>query len=196
MKVLVAGDSFAVRKNTNHDNTGWPQLLAQEYQITNVAQAGVSEYKIIKQLQSQTLDEFDALVVVHTSPFRVHVQTHALHTTSPTHQYCDLIYQDLLSSDSTQPQILAALGYFQYIFDTEYYLDLYKMFLSTCNYMTKNHNVLHVSFFNNQIHTPFTEFRCLHEVFNKHPGSVNHLSKIGNLSTYRIINTWLQNPNY
>ena len=43
MKLLVAGDSFVAEWPGDE---GWVKLLANDYDVTNVAQAGVSEYKI------------------------------------------------------------------------------------------------------------------------------------------------------
>lgn len=195
MKILIAGDSFASTARSIHDNTGWPIKLAQSHEVTNVAQAGVSEYKIIKQLHAQNLDAYDAIIVAHTSPNRVHVKLHPLHSESRTHYACDLLYRDLEDSNSSDPVVQAALAYFQHIFDPEYYLDLYCMMLSTCNHMTQHRPTLHVSFFNNNVDTPFEHFTCLYNVYRKHPGSVNHLSRTGNAAAHRIIDSWLRNLN-
>ncbi len=43
-KLLIAGDSFAA--DWLSGESGWPNLLANEYDVTNVAQAVCSEYKI------------------------------------------------------------------------------------------------------------------------------------------------------
>ena len=60
MNVLIAGDSFAAEwPGTN----GWVKLLARDYDVTNVAQAGVSEYKILQQIQTANLDEYDLIIV-------------------------------------------------------------------------------------------------------------------------------------
>lgn len=193
MNLLIAGDSFAVRSRSVHDNIGWSQLLAQHHQTTNVAQAGISEYKIIKQLQSQDLSQYDAIVISHTSPFRVHVNHHPLHAHKPSHQHADLIFHDLQYAHSDHPVVTAGLEYFRHVFDSQYYQDLYSMFMSTVNVMTKNHPALHVCFFNNQLSTPFDNFICLHHVYDKNPGSVNHLNRRGNITTFNLINSWLQN---
>lgn len=193
MKILIAGDSFATHSRSMHDNMGWPMQIAQTHEVTNVAQAGVSEYKIIKQLHAQNLNAYDAIIVVHTSPNRVHVKQHPLHADSQTHYACDLIYQDLEASESDDPVVHAGLEYFRHVFDPEYYLDIYCMMLSTCNHMTKHRPTLHVSFFDNRVATPFEHFNCLYNVYRKHPGSVNHLNRTGNTAAYRIINSWLQN---
>ena len=69
-KILIIGDSFAcVWPNSS---TGWPSQLAQQYDVTNLAQAGVSEYKILQQLINFTKDaawwqhEIDCVIVSHT----------------------------------------------------------------------------------------------------------------------------------
>ena len=48
---------------------GWSKL-AKQHDVTNVAQAGVSEYKILKQLHNAELKDYDAIIVSHTSPSR------------------------------------------------------------------------------------------------------------------------------
>ena len=71
-KILIIGDSFAcVWPN---EVTGWPTQLAQQYDVTNLAQAGVSEYKILKQLLNFEKEnpwwqhDFNCVIVSHTSP--------------------------------------------------------------------------------------------------------------------------------
>jgi hypothetical protein len=58
-KLLICGDSFAADWTVKVKEKGWVNLLAQDYKVTNLAQAGCSEYKILKQLQSVNLDKFD-----------------------------------------------------------------------------------------------------------------------------------------
>ena len=48
LRILIAGDSFAAEWPGNN---GWVKLLSQKFSVTNVAQAGVGEYKILKQLK-------------------------------------------------------------------------------------------------------------------------------------------------
>ena len=68
MKILVAGDSFAAEWP---GDDGWVKLLAHSHEVTNVAQAGCGEYKIFKQIQKANLDEYDCVIVSHTSTSRV-----------------------------------------------------------------------------------------------------------------------------
>ena len=49
LRILIAGDSFAAEWPGTH---GWSKMLAEHHDVKNVAQAGVSEYKILKQLKN------------------------------------------------------------------------------------------------------------------------------------------------
>ena len=51
MKILICGDSFAADWTIKYPGQGWPNMLSQQYEIVNLAQAGCSEYKILKQLE-------------------------------------------------------------------------------------------------------------------------------------------------
>ena len=43
MKLLILGDSWQADWNVKHNTyPGWPNLLANEFDVTNIAQAGVS----------------------------------------------------------------------------------------------------------------------------------------------------------
>ena len=64
MNILIIGDSFATKYNGAY--LGWAEMLEQKHTVTNLAQAGVSEYKILKQLQSITIKDFDCVIVSHT----------------------------------------------------------------------------------------------------------------------------------
>ena len=51
-KLLIAGDSFAADWTIKYKGEGWVNTLCEDYDVTNVAQAGVSEYKIYNQLKT------------------------------------------------------------------------------------------------------------------------------------------------
>ena len=50
-KILIAGDSFAADWTVKYKGEGWVNTLCKDYDVTNVAQAGVSEYKIYNQFK-------------------------------------------------------------------------------------------------------------------------------------------------
>ena len=63
MKILIAGDSFAAL--WPDASKGWVNLLAEKFDVLNVAQAGVSEYKIYKQIINLDINQFDCVIVSH-----------------------------------------------------------------------------------------------------------------------------------
>lgn len=192
MNVLICGDSFAADWTTQHPElVGWPNLLAQQHLVTNVAEAGVSEYKILKQLQTNQLSNYDFILVVHTSVSRVHIQHHPVHH-SGLHKNCDLIYNDLVNAKHKNKVVEAGIDYFKYIFDEKYYSDVYELFLDKIVNTTLRHNTLHVTFFDNPVHYPFGYIK-LKDIHDAHPGFANHLSDQGNQQVYERISQCLKN---
>lgn len=194
MKILISGDSFAVDyKIVDQLAYGWPNYLADRYSVTNIAQAGVGEYKIVKQLESVDMDLFDLVIVVHTSPYRVHIKEHPLHANNTLHKNCDLLYSDLeQSKQKHDPVVAAGLDYFKYVFDIEYYNNIYSLILDKIHSLTDHHKTLHLTFFDNtQITYPFEHFKNLHSVFETYPGSVNHLNPVGNDHVVKQIESWI-----
>ena len=192
MNVLICGDSFAADWTVQYPEVvGWPNLLAQQHNVTNVAEAGVSEYKILKQVESANLNKYDATIVVHTSISRVHIEQHPIHQTAGLHKNCDLIYNDLVNAQQKDRVTQAGIDYFKYIFDTEYYKDIYVMFLDRIVKATLRYTTIHVTFFDNPVHYPFGCVN-LKSIYDTHPGFANHLSDHGNQQVCTRINQWLK----
>jgi len=118
MKILICGDSFAADWTVKHKGTGWPNMLANLYQVTNLAQAGCSEYKILKQIQSVDLFEYDKIIVWHTSPYRIYVEEHPTHNKDVLHKNCDFIYSDVKAQQSKE--LTPIIDYFEKYFSFEY----------------------------------------------------------------------------
>ena len=59
MHILICGDSWAADWSVKYNGIGWPNILQQHHDITNVAQAGVSQYRICQQLQDIDIAKFD-----------------------------------------------------------------------------------------------------------------------------------------
>jgi hypothetical protein len=126
MKILVIGDSFAADWTVKYKGFGWTNLLADQFDVTNLAQAGVSEYKIYKQILSiADLSVFDLIIVSHTSPYRVHTRLHPIHTGDLLHNNADLIYSDIEYHAHTlrgyfNRSLRFAVGFFVHHNDEEY----------------------------------------------------------------------------
>jgi len=72
INILLIGDSFVAEFDA-HNNKSWNRLFDDKiYNITNIAQRGCSEYKILKQLQSVNIEDYDKIIIGHTSPNRVY----------------------------------------------------------------------------------------------------------------------------
>jgi len=129
MNVLIVGDSFAADWSVKYKNVvGWPNLLAEHHTVTNLAQAGVSEYKIYKQLISVDLATFDLVIITHTSPYRMVTCRHPIHYHSDSlHQHADLLFSDIeyhykkTFKRFFNKSLRCAYDYFLLHFDHEYH---------------------------------------------------------------------------
>lgn len=183
LKILIAGDSFAAKWP---DTGGWPGLLANDHAVTNVAQAGVSEYKILRQIQLASLDYFDKIIVSHTSPARVHTRQHPIHKQG-LHENCDLIYNDIADRNSwLNPSLKSAQDWFKYHYDDDYQTDIYLLVRKEIR------NILSKSKYISITHMPIsTKYAVEHNnisfstVWQQHRGTVNHYTEQGNHIIYK-----------
>lgn len=184
MRILVAGDSFAAPWPGNYP--GWATLLNKDYQVVNRAQAGVGEYKVWLQLAEENLDNYDLTIVCHTSAYRVYVPEHPFHTTG-LHKDADLIYTDVMARDN-YPEREHLQYYFESMFDLNYALDIHNLIKERIMYYTMDSRVIHLSFFpvlsNEFVIKNELNF---HDIWQQHPGKVNHLSATGNDLVYNSI---------
>ena len=184
MRILIAGDSFAV---SWPGQRGWVDKLTKRYDVTNIAQGGVSEYKILKQLETIDHSEFDIVIVSHTSPYRVHTLNHPIHKTK-LHVNCDLIANDIMDRYSLfNNSLKAAQGYIKYHFDEEYYIDIYKLLrlkildLITAKYISMSHLKLSKHLTVEPDHMDF------YKTWQKHRGDYCHYDDKGNSIVYNFV---------
>jgi len=185
MKILIAGDSFAtVWPNSQ---LGWPTLLAKKYDVVNLAQAGIGEYKILKQIESQEINNFDLVIVSHTSPSRLHTNNHPVHKEG-FHKNCDLILNDLINRSAFRnPSLKAAQEYFKYHYDDAYQIDIYNLIrkqineLITIPYISMSHvdvvNTLAIE----ANHLDFSN------LWSKERGNMNHYTVEGNFKIFETL---------
>jgi hypothetical protein len=185
LKILITGDSFAAQWPNN--NTGWSNLLEQYFTVTNIAQAGVGEYKILKQVKSVDLNKFDLLIVSHTSPFRIHTPNHPIKRTG-LHENCDLIYTDLeANNDASNKSLTTALDWFRYHYDEDYQCDMYDLLRQEINriavipYLCLDHNPI------TSKHAFEANRFDFSNVWTKHRGVVNHYSNQGNTIVFQTV---------
>lgn len=180
MKVLIIGDSFAVNWP---NNIGWASALAKHYTIDNRAQAGISEYKIYKQLAAVSNLDYDVVIVVHTSPYRVVTRQHPVHKHFGQHSHADLLLTDIEHHSQTwrgrfNRSLQAAREFFKYHFDPEYQETVYTLFREKIHHIIAEKNIPCVV-----VHTPIVPNQFVIEphvvtVTNIAQGQPNHLTAV------------------
>jgi hypothetical protein len=185
MKILICGDSFASDWTVKYpDRTGWPNLLAQHHDVVNLAQAGCGEYKILLQLLSVDLDQFDQIIVSHTSPYRIYVKTHPVHAGDVLHDQSDLIYADIKEHSKTDKKLSGLIDYFENYVDLSYLEFIHSLIIKEIKTLLKGQNVLHLSHQDILDLDPCINFS---QVFRKHAGLMNHYDDQGNFIVYSQI---------
>lgn len=185
-KLLICGDSFAADWTVKVKGVGWVNLLERDYKVTNLAQAGCSEYKILKQLQSVNLDDYELVLVSHTSPFRLYVPEHPVHSKDKLHKNSCLLYSDVMEHLPDHPELKPVAEYFEQYFDVEYAEHMHNLLLREIEELCP-HKTLHVSHIDWKHLHEFENFINFKEVFLKHRGSVNHYNEEGNQIVYRHV---------
>lgn len=200
MKILIAGDSFAADWTVKYPlGKGWVNLLAEHHDVTNVAQAGVGEYKIHQQIQQQdNIDSYDVVIISHTSPYRVHTRRHPVHHQDLLHAKADLSMGDIRYHASRPKSIFnralwSANRFFQDHFDSDYQEEIYRLLVNSIHDRLKNIRCIQVNNFICPVafDTTAKDFVDLSEVQLAHPGTHNHLSDTGNKLVFDIIQSVL-----
>lgn len=188
-KVLICGDSFAADWTVKYSGQGWPNLLCTDYTVTNVAQAGCSEYRIYQQIRQQSLDNYDTVIVWHTSPYRIPVERHPVHAGDALHGHSDLLYTDIKSHAATQPELQCIAEFYERYFDAEYAIFVYRLILEQIVIATHRHpNVIHAMAQDwQQIQYRIPGLLDFYRTWRKHPGSINHFDNQGNQLVYKKI---------
>lgn len=184
-KIFVAGDSFAALWPKT--NRGWPNMLAEKYEITNVAEPGIGEYKIYQQIKNYDLNQFDLVIVSHTSPSRIHTKAHPIHKKG-FRKNCDLIYTDLekrLCFPGSKLDV--AKKWFEYFYDDSYQIEIYNLLrekiksLIAVPYISLSHVDIVSKLTIESTHLDFSA------VWNNHRGLINHYDEFGNRYVFETI---------
>lgn len=190
--IALLGDSFAAEYNA--DSPGWVDILAKKHSVNNVAQAGVGEYKILRQLRDiqnnnpQWKSLYQCIIVAHTSPFRIHTPKHPLHSKG-FHKDCDLIYQDIKDRfDWFNESLSTAKNWFVHHFDDDYQISVYKLvrdeikrIIGDVPYLAIDHFGLSANIASEQNRLDFSDF------WLQNRGHINHYSIEGNQKVAKAV---------
>jgi len=203
MKILIIGDSYAADWSVKYnDDSGWPNLIAKQHTVTNLAQAGVGEYKILQQIESvKNISDYDCVIVSHTSPLRVNTKKHPVHYSDKLHHNADLMLADieyhytrwwnLLNPFNTA--LRTARNFFFYHFDEQYQNNIYRLLRKEIN--LKIGAVPCVVVNNLNVDPQFiTEDHAINlvKIQKKYPGLINHLSTQGNALVFDMVSNKLK----
>ena len=177
MNVLICGDSFAA------DPKGWTSRL--DAKVTNRSQRGIGEYKIYQ--QSTNHEQYDRIIVCHTSPWRIHTLLHPVHKHSDERPNNDFMLADLSYHKSTSKEIDAIYSHITKYTDWDYQKFVYNMIVDK---LLSIPNSIHITF-----HEPADTERIPHKYYDawqKYPGNINHLNILGNEVVAKRIQKLLQ----
>jgi hypothetical protein len=191
-KLLICGDSFAADWTVKFkESYGWVNLLSKEYKVTNLAQAGCSEYKILKQLQSVNLKYYDKIIVSHTSPYRLYTDRHPVHYKDSLHQNSCLIYSDINEHVNNFPELRSLKDFFENYFSFEYAEHTHNLLCAEIeNYCPSF--TLHVTNIDWKNLYNFKNWLELKNIFENYRGSINHYNEVGNKIVFEKITERLQ----
>lgn len=190
-KLLICGDSFAADWTVKYEGCGWVNFLEQSYKVTNLAQAGCSEYKILKQLRSVNLDKFDLVLVSHTSPYRLYIDEHPVHYKDKLHKNSCLLYSDVMEHLPNNPNLKPIVEYFDKYFNIEYAEHMHNLLLREIDELC-GYDTLHISHINWDNLYKFDNFINFNNVFEKHRGMMNHYDMQGNEIVYERVLAYLR----
>lgn len=182
--ILICGDSFAADWTVKYEGQGWPNLLAKDYNVTNLAQAGCSQYKIYKQLLSVDLNKFDCIIVFHTSPNRIYTNTHPVHYNDPLHCNSDLIYNDIKEHSKSNKQLLPIVEYFEQHFDVDHAMFCHNLLCKHIDKILEPYNTIHATGIDYNGLYQFPNMIYFNTLVLNNRGILNHCNDVGNRKVY------------
>jgi len=184
MALLICGDSFASDWTVKYnDYKGWVNLLAEQYTVTNLAMAGSSIVRTLQQLESVNIHNYDAIIVFHTSPNRIYVKEHPVHKNDILHSNSDLIHTDIKHHATTRPELQCIVDYIEHYYDLDYAVFVYNLIEEKIDQMLSGYQgkIIHITNISREGLYKFNgKMISITNLFNKHPGLINHLSEHGN----------------
>lgn len=173
--ILIVGDSFCA---PSVDSGAWTNRLSDHYRITNLGQNGIGQYKIHQQLVSTDIKQFVHIVMLVTSPYRIHTEINPFYAVDhTTHPNCDLIYEDVKNKPNSFERD-AISWWFEKVLDLEYAKFIHEsIILRDRAYINDAMcTVTPITFFPNLSITGVNDFS---DIWQAHPGCVNHMSTKG-----------------
>lgn len=184
-KILIAGDSFASKHLSGQ--FGWVKQLDDRYLVTNLAHPGIGEYKIKNQVQSVDVNNYDWVIVSHTSPYRVHTVLNPLYAHGHTYRNSDVILADAEHKQHTHLAANQMMYYFKFLFDEEYYRYIHYKCCQDIDFHTKNTQVIHITHFDWSGLYEFNNMINFYDHWKDNVGNFNHYTEYGNSVVFNTL---------
>ena len=187
-RLLIAGDSFAA---VYPDRSNWTSKI--NARVDNRAQAGVGQYKILQQLESNYRDHEYVLLVL-TSEMRVYVKENPFYEYGHRHRHADLIFSDVESRQG-DPRADHLIWWFGNVFDLDHARGMNNLVLAEMHRLLESKKCAWraITFF--EPYPGQYDFDGRLENFNpiwkSNPGMINHLNLHGHDIMTADINAWL-----
>lgn len=188
-KILICGDSFSANWYVKTKKYGWPNFLSDMYTVTNISQAGCSQYKIYLQVSNSQLSNFDKIIISHTSPYRIYVKKHPIHNHDILHGSCDLIYEDLVDNMDKNIKVKSIVDFFENFYDLEYAKYIHRLICNDIEELIKpfSKKIIHVVNISYDDLYKFKDVVDNYEVFKSSRGDINHFNEQGNQIVFQRI---------
>lgn len=184
MHILICGDSWAADWSVKYNDLGWPNILQQHHDVTNIAQAGVSQYRICQQLQDIDITKFDVAVCSITSPNRIYSNNNTAHIDDALHSNCDLMFADLehaWEQGNKTPQTKSALDFFMYHWDKDHADFVHQLLVDWCfNKLNVIPTIGTSNIINNNSFATQWNYVCGVDICANNKGIINHMNEQGN----------------
>ena len=163
------GDSFAA-PITGADHA-WYNNIGP---VKNCAQAGIGQYKILKQIQNYYNTQTNVILVI-TSENRIHIEKNPFYSIGHYHENCDLIFSDVSSRKDQAAKHIS--WWFSNVFDLEHAKFMNNLLLEKMHSLITNSNLIPITFFEPYLGMyNFNETLLdLSYIWKTHPGNINHL---------------------
>lgn len=163
-KIWIFGDSFSANATIH----SWTHLLGAYGTVVSRSNNGSSEHRIWKTYQQNKrfIKSRDIVIFCHTSMSRVYLKSGAdlLSRKLLSHPVCDLIFGDVFAK--REKNFISIL---KNIWDDEYFEDTYNLLVKDLKCVPRS---IHINFFDDGIYN---------NIWQAHPGKINHMNNTGNL---------------
>jgi len=185
MKLLLCGDSFSYDHKLEHS---WPTRLSQVHQVDNLSQCGCGEYKIRLQIASRNLDNYDAVMIFHTSPNRIYYNQLNKMYVDNYHGQADFLFTDVEHHRHSNKLAQTAYDYFVNIFDATYHSYVHNLICAEIDQITKPYCIYHFTAFDYSTLYQFdNNLIDLYNIWQANRGNINHLNPAGHQEFFKKI---------